>query len=77
MLSTPASTSPLTIIPGMELIDNAYLMRVQEVTNNEVRAKKMYKVDDSRGPTTVLGSSDVVIYTDIANVHSRIQQMLE
>jgi hypothetical protein len=74
--SIPALTSPFTIIPGMEFIDNAYLMRVHEVTNNEVRAKKIYKVDDSRGPTTVL-ESDVVIYTDIANVHSRIQQMLE
>lgn len=67
------------ITPGMEFIDNEYIMQIQKVFTNELHAKRVYKIVDNDTTTTTMKvySSEIVIYTDVTDVHQKIQQMLE
>ena len=67
------------IVPGMEFIDNAYVMRIQEVrrTSGEIHATKVYKILDAAGTTTKVNALEVVVYRDVETVYRKIQEMLE
>ena len=69
-------SSPLSeIIPGMEFMDESFVMTVIDVREREIHARKVYKVccDSTTVPAT---DSRVVIYTDIAYVKDLIAEML-
>ena len=72
-----ASMTTATIIPGMEFMDNGYVMRITSVTGTTIRARKTYKVVDNR--TTVLQAVDCNenTYTDVTDIKNRIREMLE
>ncbi len=72
-----STTSNINIVPGMEFIDNLYVMRVQEAYSSEIRARKVYRIDEATRRTTKVTSSEIIIYNDIAYVDQKIQQMLE
>jgi hypothetical protein len=52
-------------------MDSANVMRIHEMNNTDRRVKKMYKTDVGRR-TTRLKGSELVSYTDIANVNAQI-----
>jgi hypothetical protein len=63
------------IVPGMEFLYNMHVMRIVSFDGISIRAKKAYKVGNF---TTARATSDeVIVYTDIEDVHRRVQQMLE
>ena len=63
------------IIPGMEFLDESFVMTVISVTEREIHARKAYKV--LRDLTTVPAmDSTVVIYTDVEYVKDQIAEML-
>jgi hypothetical protein len=62
---------------GMEFIEGMYVMRVTEVRDSVVYARKMYKLD-SNGRTSKVNALEVLVYRDVHAVHQKIQQrMLE
>ena len=65
------------IIPGMEFMDDGYVMRITSVTGTAIRARKTYKVVDSR--TTILRAVDCneITYSNVTDVKNRIREMLE
>ncbi|KAI2500990.1 hypothetical protein MHU86_13464 [Fragilaria crotonensis] len=67
------------VAPGMEFIDNLYVMRVQDVfkSTGEIRAKKVYKIHETTRRTTNVNTMELVTYTDVAFVYQQIQEMLE
>jgi hypothetical protein len=73
--AAPTVVGGLRIAPGMEFIDGEYVMRVHQVCNGGILVRKAYKVDG--GSIHGGGSSELVFYRDVANVHSRIQEMLD
>ena len=72
-----STTSGINIVPGMEFIDNLFVMRVQEACSTEIHARKIYRIDEATRRTTNETSSEIVVYNDIAYVDRMIQQMLE
>ena len=74
--TTHAFTSVASITPGMEFTDGQYLMRVTLVTDIGVQAKRTYQVHDNNRTTRVIDCDHVITYTDIADIKSRIQEML-
>ena len=68
----------IDIAPGMEFVDDMYVMRVQKVFSNEIHAKRVHKiVDQATKRTMSVHSSEIVIYTDAEDVHLQIQKMLQ
>ena len=66
------------IAPGMEFVDDIYVMRVQKVFSNEIHAKRVHTiVDQATKRTMSVHSSVIVIYTDAEDVHLQIQKMLQ
>jgi hypothetical protein len=69
------------IAPGMEFMDNMYIMQIQQLFSNKIHAKRVYKIVDngsSRSLRTVkVHSPETVIYTDVVYVYEQIQKMLE
>jgi hypothetical protein len=63
----------INIVAGMQFIDGEHVMQVQEVHGSEIRTKRMYWIDGARQVT----ATEVVIYSDFANVYRKIQQMLQ
>ena len=76
-VASSRTTSAINIVPGMEFIDNLYVMRVQKVCSSEIRAKKIYRIDEATRKTTIVTSSEIIIYNDIAYINRMIQQMIE
>jgi hypothetical protein len=72
--AAPTVVGGLRIVPGMEFIDGEYVMQVHQVCNGGILVRKAYKVD---GGSIHGGGSELVFYRDVANVHSRIQEMLD
>jgi hypothetical protein len=60
----------------MEFIEGMYVMRVDEVRDSVVYARKVYKLD-SNGRTAKVNALEVLAYRDVQAVHQKIQQMLE
>ena len=72
-----STTSSINILPGMEFIDKLYVMRVHEACSSEIRARKVYRIDEATRRTTNVTSSEIIVYNDIAYVDRKIQEMLE
>jgi hypothetical protein len=77
--SPAAQMNPLLqaddIVPGMEFLYNMYVMRIVSFDGISIRAKRAYRVGSS---TTARATSDeIIVYTDIEDVHRRVQEMLE
>jgi hypothetical protein len=74
----PAETIEMNdIVPGMEFMDSTYVMQIEEVLSTEIRARKVYKIHETTRTTTKVNATEVITYTNIADVYERIQQMLE
>lgn len=68
------------LAPGMEFMDNVYIMQIQQIFSNKIHAKRVYKIVDhgsETSKTVKVHSSDTVIYTDVVYVYEQIQKMLE
>lgn len=68
------------ITPGMEFMDDMYIMQIQQLFSNKIHAKRVYKIVDhgsETSKTVKIHSSDTVIYTDVVYVYEQIQKMLE
>jgi hypothetical protein len=64
------------IIPGMEFLDQSFVMRVISVTDREIHARKAYKVLCDLTTVRAMDST-IAIYTDIlAYVKDQIAEML-
>jgi hypothetical protein len=75
-----ADDARFDIIPGMEFMDDVYIMQVQAAFGDEVHAKRAYKIvyhQSGQSRTIRLDSSETVIYTDKEYVYRQIQEMLE
>ena len=74
-----SSDAEIEIVPGMEFVDSMYVMRIHQVFANEIHAKQAYKINDHAAKRTMkaVHSSEIVIYTDVVNVHRQIKKMLE
>lgn len=76
--AAPAKSIEMSdIVPGMEFMDSTYVMRIEEVLSTEIRARKVYKIHETTRTTTKVNATEVITYTNIADVYERIQQMLE
>jgi hypothetical protein len=64
------------ILTGMDFMDGEYLMRVISVGANVIHARQMYRRVGNRS-VSVNGNHEVVEYLNIADIHQRIQEMLE
>ena len=64
------------IVTGMDFMDGEYLMRVIYVGANVIRARQMYRRVGNRS-VSVYGNHEVIEYLNIADIHQRIQEMLE
>lgn len=65
------------IIPGMEFIDGKFVMRIHEVRDAAVHAKKVYMILDSSGRTSKVNALEIVVYRDVETVLQKIHEMLE
>jgi hypothetical protein len=77
--STSRNVHALTtaaISPGMEFMDDGYVMRITSVTDTSVRAQRTYRILDNNRTTRAI-DCHFITYTDIADVKCRIQEMLE
>ena len=64
------------ITPGMEFIDDNYVMQIQNIFPHELLAMTVYKIVDNNTTMTAtrkVNSSEIVIYIDISDVHQKIQ----
>ena len=67
-----------SIFPGMEFMDNNFVMRVVSVTASTVSARKKYRIrDDLRTVPVEPIHANVVVYHDTGFVLNKIQEMLE
>ncbi|KAI2489041.1 hypothetical protein MHU86_25564 [Fragilaria crotonensis] len=64
------------ITPGMEFMDDGYVMRITSVTDTAVQAQRTYRILDNNTTTRAI-DCHFITYTDIADVKCRIQEMLE
>jgi hypothetical protein len=64
------------IVPGMEFIDGAYIMRIHEICGSAIHAKRWYKIVDDRTGRTVRVNplEEVMVYRDIEAVYRMIQE---
>ena len=78
-LDSASVDDEIDIAPGMEFVDSMYVMQIQQVFTNEIHAKRAYRIVDHATKRTLkaVHSSEIVIYTDVVNVHQQIQKMLE
>jgi hypothetical protein len=61
------------IIPGMELIDVVYIMRIHEIHYSLIYAKRWYKIVDSIGRTVRVNALETTVYRDVEAVYRMIQ----
>jgi hypothetical protein len=67
-----------SILPGMEFMDNNFVMRVESVTTFKVLARKKYRIRHDLTTVEVEAiHASVVVYHDTASVLNKIQEMLE
>ena len=67
-----------SIYPGMEFMDNNFVMRVVSATASEVLARKKYMIRHDLTTVEVEAThASVVIYHDTASVLNKIREMLE
>jgi hypothetical protein len=66
------------IVPGMEFIDGTFVMRVHEVKRSgQIHAIKAFKILPTGSAIKVVNPFEVVVYSNVENVHNKILAMLE